>query len=205
MHDDDTAPADDAATPPDTGPDASADVPADTGAAGGPDADREPPGTSRIDLGVVRRLIELMNEADLAELEVEQEDVAVRLRKAGAAGAPLVAGSAAPPPSLPAATAGAAPAPAGPAAPAEGAPEAEELPAITSPMVGTFYTAPSPDADDFVQVGDHVDEETVVCVIEAMKVFNEIKAELRGTIERVCVPNAEVVEFGQPLFTVRPD
>jgi len=102
----------------------------------------------------------------------------------------------------------AAPAAAPPAAPQAGAePEAEpeELPRITSPMVGTFYAASSPEAAPFVQVGDHVDEDTVVCVIEAMKVFNEIRAETSGTIETVLVENAEAVEFGQPLFVVRPD
>jgi len=71
-------------------------------------------------------------------------------------------------------------------------------------MVGTFYETPSPEADAFVRVGDHVDESTVVCIIEAMKVFNEIRAETRGTIEAVLVKNAEPVEFGQPLFAIRP-
>lgn len=72
-------------------------------------------------------------------------------------------------------------------------------------MVGTFYEAPSPDADAFVGVGDHVEESTVVCVVEAMKVFNEIRAEKSGTIEAVLVRNATPVEFGQPLFSIRPD
>jgi acetyl-CoA carboxylase biotin carboxyl carrier protein len=76
---------------------------------------------------------------------------------------------------------------------------------IKSPMVGTFYSAASPDAKPFVSVGSAVDEETDVCVIEAMKVFNNIKAECRGTIAKVLVGNGQTVEFGQTLFLVRPD
>jgi acetyl-CoA carboxylase biotin carboxyl carrier protein len=72
-------------------------------------------------------------------------------------------------------------------------------------MVGTFYAAPSPEAPPFVKVGDHVMEDTVVCVIEAMKVFNEIRAETSGTIEKILGKNAAAVEFGQALFVVRPD
>ncbi len=76
---------------------------------------------------------------------------------------------------------------------------------ITSPMVGTFYAASSPDAAPFVTVGDRVDPEKVVCIIEAMKVFNEIKAEATGTIEKILVQTGQAVEFDQPLFLVRPD
>jgi acetyl-CoA carboxylase biotin carboxyl carrier protein len=79
------------------------------------------------------------------------------------------------------------------------------LTAIKSPMVGTFYSAASPDAKPFVSVGSAVDEETDVCIIEAMKVFNNIKAECRGTIAKVLVSNGQTVEFGQILFQVRPD
>ncbi len=150
--------------------------------------------SGRIDVEAIRQLLDLMSQHDLAELEIEQEDLAVRLRKAGAAAAPAA---------VP-------PVPAQPAAPAvpesgAGAPAAEDLPAIKSPMVGTFYAASGPDAEAFVEVGDHVTEESVVCVIEAMKVFNEIRAEMSGTVERIFVRNAQAVEFGQPLFAVRPD
>jgi acetyl-CoA carboxylase biotin carboxyl carrier protein len=135
-----------------------------------------------------------MAEHGLVELEIEQDDMAVRLRKAGAEvhGVPAAA-----PPVAAAGHAASAP------AAAEG--RKEDLPAITSPMVGTFYTSSSPEADVLVDVGDHVTEDTVVCIIEAMKVFNEIRAEMSGTIEKVLVANATAVEFGQPLFLVRPD
>ena len=170
-------------------------------AAEGPGAD---PGGSEtvgrgggIDLAAVRQLLALMSEHDLVEVEIEQGDLSVRLRKAGA-GQPALAVPAAMAPSAPAA------APVAPAArPAK--PEDEGLVFIKSPMVGTFYVAPSPEADPFVKVGDHVSEDSVVCVVEAMKVFNEIRAEVTGTIERVLVKNTEAVEFGQPMFAVRQD
>jgi acetyl-CoA carboxylase biotin carboxyl carrier protein len=150
-------------------------------------------GSGKIDLESIRQLLALMSEHDLAELEIEQEDVAVRLRKAGAAApaapvaVPVVAAA------VPAAQA---------AAPAV---REEKLPTVNSPMVGTFYVASSPEAAALAKVGDHVTEETVVCIIEAMKVFNEIRAEMRGTIEKILVKNAQAVEFGQPMFVVRPD
>ena len=81
---------------------------------------------------------------------------------------------------------------------------AEDGEVIASPIVGTFYRAPSPDSPPFVNVGDTVGPETVVCIVEAMKVFNEIKAECAGTIEKVMVRNGESVEYGQPMFRVRP-
>jgi len=149
-------------------------------------------GAGKIDFESLRQLLALMSEHDLAELEIEQEDMAVRLRKSGAA-APAAA---------PVAAAGAAAPAGGAAAPAA---KEEKLPTINSPMVGTFYTSPSPEAAPLVKVGDHVAEDTVVCIIEAMKVFNEIRAEMGGTVEKVLVKNAQAVEFGQPLFVVRPD
>ena len=93
-------------------------------------------------------------------------------------------------------------APAAAAAPA--AASAEKLPVVKSPMVGTYYSASSPDAEPYVKVGDHVTEESVVCIIEAMKVFNPIPAEVSGTIAKVLVTNGQVVEYGQPLFLVKP-
>jgi len=161
--------------------------------------EKEVPGarsvSGKIDLDSIRQLLALMSEHDLAELEIEQADMAVRLRKAGAAAAPAAVASAA----AAGACAGA------PAAAASAKAEEVALPAITSPMVGTFYTSPSPEAGPFVKVGDHVNEDTVVCIIEAMKVFNEIRAEMSGRVEKILVKNAQAVEFGQPMFLVCPE
>jgi len=147
-----------------------------------------------VDIEAIRQLLDLMHEHGLMELEIEQGDMAIRLRKGGAEPAPALA------PGMPAPAAGqqAGQAPSQP-------PEEERLPTINSPMVGTFYEASTPEADPYVRVGDHVDEDAVVCMIEAMKVFNEIRAETTGTIERILAQNAQAVEFGQPLFAVRPD
>jgi acetyl-CoA carboxylase biotin carboxyl carrier protein len=101
------------------------------------------------------------------------------------------------------AVAAAAPA-AAPASPAA-APAAEKLPAIESPMVGTFYASPGPDKAPFISVGAKVGPDTTVCLIEAMKIFNEIKAETSGTVEEVLVKSGQPVEFGQPLFRIRPN
>ena len=161
----------------------------------------EAPREAPVDMETIRRLLDLMSEHGLAELEIEREDMAVRLRKAGAGPQPPLVAAVAPAVTPQGGVAGQ------PAAAPEGGeaePAEEDLPTITSPMVGTFYAASSPEADPCVQVGDHVAEDTIVCVIEAMKVFNEIRAETSGTIEKVLVGNAEAVEFGQPLFVVRP-
>jgi acetyl-CoA carboxylase biotin carboxyl carrier protein len=164
-----------------------------------PDGGPATPPTGRagpIDLAAIRQLLDLMGEHDLVEVEIEQGDLAVRLRKAGA-GQPVVTASPMPM-AVPAAAPAAAPVPAA-------KPVDEGLVFIRSPMVGTFYSAASPEADPFVKVGDHVSEDSVVCIVEAMKVFNEIRAEVTGTIERVLAKNAEAVEFGQPMFAVRQD
>ncbi len=176
------------------------ETPGDEADAVGPEADTPEPDAepARIDIATIRRLLELMEAHDLAEIEIEQEELAVRLRKAGPA-------SAVPMAPMPVPAAGpVAPSPAAgvPEPPAE---EDEGLVTIDSPMVGTFYSSPSPEADPYVGVGDHVTEESVVGMIEAMKVFNEIRAEVSGTIEKVLVGNAEAVEFGQAMFAVRPD
>ena len=154
-----------------------------------PDAARESEGQA---LETIRKLVALMEEHGLVEVEVEQENLAVRLRKGGAEAMVVPA------------------APAGPTAPASAraaapAAEAASLPTINSPMVGTFHAASSPEADAYVKVGDHVTDESIVCIIEAMKVFNEIQAEMSGTVEKILVKNAMPVEFGQPLFVIRPD
>jgi acetyl-CoA carboxylase biotin carboxyl carrier protein len=164
----------------------------------------------RIKFDDVKRIVRLMLEADLNELEISDGDMRIALKRGagqsfmaaglGAAMAPLhVHGSTVPHPS--AATAP----PGGASAPVEKAePVSETLVDIRSPMVGTFYAAPSPDSPAYVKVGDAVTEDTVVCIIEAMKVMNEIKAECAGALAEVCVRNVQPVEYGQVLFRVRP-
>jgi acetyl-CoA carboxylase biotin carboxyl carrier protein len=148
-----------------------------------------------MDLQEVLKLLELMEEHGLDEVEVEQGGKRIRLKKSCPVIAPAPVIVQAPPP----AAASAHPAPAQAAPPAED----KDLARIVSPMVGTFYRAPSPDAESFVNAGDAVHAEQVVCIIEAMKVMNEIKAEMEGEIVEVLVDNGESVEYGQPLFTVR--
>lgn len=148
------------------------------------------------DVRRVRRLLELMQEFELAEVDLRQADQRIRLCKSHAptmAAVSLPAASA-PLPSNPAATGAAAP-----AAPAAAAGEGRF---VTSPMVGTFYASASPDAAPFVKVGDQVGPDSVVCIIEAMKVFNEVPADVSGKIVAVLVENGAAVEFGQRLFRI---
>jgi len=156
------------------------------------------------DLQKVKELVALMKDNDLVEIEIVDGDSKIHLKRPGA-DARLIQyqpmGGQMPMPSYPA------PAPiAQPAAPAAAAPAAVDssLQPIKSPIVGTFYMAPSPDAAPFVKVGDQFNPETVVCIIEAMKVMNEIKAEMSGTVVEVCCKDGQAVEYGQALFKVRP-
>jgi acetyl-CoA carboxylase biotin carboxyl carrier protein len=139
-----------------------------------------------------------MVENDLSEIDLRDEQEQVSIRRPGPAMAPVVTQVAAQPVAP-------AQAPTPSAAPAADADPHAGCIAIESPMVGTFYEAPAPDKPAFVKVGDSIDAETVVCLLEAMKIFNEIKAECSGVVERVLVSNADSVEFGQSLFLVRPD
>lgn len=158
---------------------------------------------NRLDLIELRKLAELMEMKDLVEVDIEQEGKRVHVvRGAARAAAPQQAYMPAP---MPVQMAPAPQAAAAPAAPAAAAPApASRGIEIPSPMVGSFYRSPSPDAAPFVDVGDRIGKNTVVCIVEAMKVMNEIKAEVDGEILEVLVQNGEPVEFGQPLFLVRP-
>jgi acetyl-CoA carboxylase biotin carboxyl carrier protein len=152
------------------------------------------------DVKRVRRLVELMQEHDLAEIDLRQGDVRVRLRRGAE---PIVSGTYAPPSMPPAHSAHATPAPPSTSVGASVPVAADaDMAVIKSPMVGTFYTAANPESPPFVKVGDHVGPESIVCIIEAMKVFNEIPAEVAGQIAAVLVENGAPVEFGQPLFKV---
>ena len=152
-----------------------------------------------MDFKEIKRLVELMTQNDLTELEIDREDVRVTLKRGSPGGAPVVMQHAyAPAPAAPA------PAPATPAAApvAAAKPSTDHLDTIKSPMVGTFYRSSSPESQSFVKVGDKVGPDTTVCIIEAMKVMNEIKAEKAGIIREICIENAETVEFAQVLFKI---
>jgi acetyl-CoA carboxylase biotin carboxyl carrier protein len=155
-----------------------------------------------IDIRKLKELVRLMVDNDLTELDIRDENETVTVKRPGVHAAPQVVMPAMHAPVM-AAPAAAAPAAAA-AAPAAPAAPAEKLPAIESPMVGTFYAASGPDKAPFASVGSKVGPDTTVCIIEAMKIFNEIKAEKSGTIEEVLVKNGQAVEFGQPLFRIRP-
>jgi len=156
-----------------------------------------------IDIRRLKELVKLMVENDLSELDLRDQEETVTIKR-GPEGPVMVqpqagAAQAAPP----------APAQAQAAEPAsdtsgEDTPSDDGLVPIESPMVGTFYSAANPEAEPFVTPGSTVSPDTVVCLVEAMKVFNEIKAETTGTVERVCVSSGDAVEFGQPLFMLRP-
>jgi len=150
-----------------------------------------------IDIRKLKELVRLMVENDLSELDLKDQEETVTIKRGG--GPPLpapVANTPRPAAATHADDTDAEPAP----APAD----TTGLVAIESPMVGTFYSAPNPDTPAFVNVGASIGPDSTVCLIEAMKVFNEIKAELTGTIERILVNNGDAVEFGQKLYLVRP-
>ena len=148
----------------------------------------------------VKDLIALMAENGLTEIELVEDKAKIVLRRGTFSGTAVAASHAPIVHHAPAAHVATAPA-ATPAAPAEDT----TLVAIKSPMVGTFYTAANPESDPYVSIGSNVDAKSVVCIIEAMKVFNEIHAELSGTIVKMLVSNGQTVEFGQPLFMVKPN
>jgi acetyl-CoA carboxylase biotin carboxyl carrier protein len=151
------------------------------------------------DVRKIRQLVALMKDHDLSEIDIQQGDVRIQIRRAGtplAPGAVPQMAAAAPPPAIRAVEA--------PAADAPAVKDESRYAVVKSPMVGTFYAAPDPDSPPYVKVGDHVGPETTVCIVEAMKVFNQIPAELSGKIVGVLAENGQPVEFGQPLFRVDP-
>jgi len=150
-----------------------------------------------VDISQIRKLIRLIQSSDVTEIEVTQGDQTVRISRQQNAATPMAA---------PVAYAAAPAAPAAPtiaAAPvAEAEPDEEHQ--VTSPMVGTFYAAPSPDAENFVSTGKKVQKGETLCIIEAMKMMNEIEAEYSGVVESILVENASPIEYGQPLFVITP-
>ena len=153
-----------------------------------------PPWSLSMDLARLKELIDLMNRHQLEELEVEEENFRIRLRKRGERIKEVV--TIPPAAALPVVSATAAPTENG----SKGS--AEDGTIVPSPMVGTFYRSANPDAEPFVEVGDRIEKERVICFIEAMKVMNEIKSDVAGTLTEAFVENGEPVEYGQPLFRV---
>ena len=155
-----------------------------------------------MDIRKVKKLIELLEESGISELEINEGEESVRISRYSSAPVPAAA-------PVNYAAAPAAPAPAAAAPAPAGAPEKEsagdELPSghvVTSPMVGTYYSAPSPGAKAFVNVGDSVSEGDTVCIVEAMKILNQIEADASGTVKAILVENAQPVEYGQPLMVI---
>ena len=150
-----------------------------------------------MDIRKIKKLIELLDESGVAEIEIKEGEESVRIsRNSAQVAAPAPIAMAAAPVAAPAAA---------PAAPeAEAAPAEEEVSGhkITSPMVGTFYRSPSPGAPSFTDVGKHVNEGDTLCIIEAMKILNQIEADKSGTVKAILVENGQPVEFGQPMFII---
>jgi acetyl-CoA carboxylase biotin carboxyl carrier protein len=153
-----------------------------------------------MELEQIKAIIAMMKDNDLSEFSMEQDGLKIRIKRGPEGFQPTVS---LPPPVPPQLAAAPVSTQAPAATPAEPAVVAANAKHIESPMVGTFYRSASPDAPPYVEVGQEVDVETVVCIIEAMKVMNEIKAEVKGVITEVMAENAKPVEFGQKLFAVR--
>jgi acetyl-CoA carboxylase biotin carboxyl carrier protein len=157
-----------------------------------------------VELKDIKAIIDLMRKNGLSEFELERQDFKIKLKRGITGQVVPVEESLAVAYPTPLPLAGTAGSPAVLGLPAASSPAAPPVLEIKSPMIGTFYRAPSPDAADYVEIGTEVNPETVVCLIEAMKVMNEIKAEVKGTVTHILVENAKPVEFGQPLFRIRP-
>ena len=165
-----------------------------------------------VNMGELRELIELITENDFTEFELEREGFRVRFRRGADAESSeqvvatpqALSGSTKPPATGSADSARAVVVPVHPGAKAEtAASEDQDLHIIPSPIVGTFYRAASPNADSFVKIGSRVESDTVVCIIEAMKLMNEIQAETSGEVAKIYVENGQPVEYGQPLFGIK--
>jgi len=159
-----------------------------------------------MDLRKLKTLIDLVSASNISELEITEAEGKVRIVKSdGASAAHAAPAAVVPVVTMPAAAPMPAPAPAAAAAaPAASAAEQEQAGGhtVTSPMVGTFYRAPSPDAKPFVEVGSQVQQGQTLCIIEAMKILNEIESDKAGTVSRILIENGNPVEYGQPLFVI---
>jgi acetyl-CoA carboxylase biotin carboxyl carrier protein len=151
-----------------------------------------------LDIKLIKQVVDLMKRSDISEFEFEEDGFKLRLSTKGADAPQII--QAAPAAQTPAPS----PLTAAPAGETAAAPVEEKgISIIKSPMVGTFYSAASPESPAFVKVGTKVNNDSVVCIIEAMKVMNEIQAEMSGTITELLVENGEAIEYGQPLFKIK--
>ena len=158
------------------------------------------------DLQKIKELIEIMKENNLVEIEIKHNDDKIFLKRYSPQQQPAITGIAALGPNASAtAEAGSTEQSLTPEAEVSTQEVDDNLVEIKSPLVGTFYATPSPDSEHYVEVGSHIENQTVVCIVEAMKVMNEIKTEEGGTIVEILVTNGQAVEYGQVLFKVRPD
>lgn len=166
-------------------------------------ADRAKSNNEVFDVERIRQLVEMMKEHDLNEVSLKHGDRRIRLRRKDEPAPVVVSAPAAAPGVIPAVAGSPVPAaaPATPTPPAE-AVDGDNISVVTSPMVGTFYSKPNPNAETYVKVGDHVEADTIVCVVEAMKMFNEIPAGISGKVVAVLVKNEEAVDVNKPLFKV---
>jgi acetyl-CoA carboxylase biotin carboxyl carrier protein len=158
-----------------------------------------------MDLKQIQDLVKMVNKSNISELSIEEKDIKITIKQKEdkyVTGVPVQQVQAAP---APVALASPTPSAAAPAAPQAAAPAAaDNLLTIKSPMIGTFYRRPSPDKPNFVEVGDEVKNGKVVCIIEAMKLFNEIESEISGRVVKILVEDSTPVEYDQPLFLVEP-
>jgi acetyl-CoA carboxylase biotin carboxyl carrier protein len=162
-----------------------------------------------VNMNELRELIQLIRENDFTEFELEREGYRVRFRRGGEAPSEIGTNTGSTQSTTLSTTTaaearGSAPAPTHPGAKAQNAAsEDQDLHIIPSPIVGTFYRSPSPNAESFVKIGSRVEPDTVVCIIEAMKLMNEIQAEATGEVAKIYVENGQPVEYGQPLFGIK--
>lgn len=156
-------------------------------------------------LDEIKKILALMEEHNLVEVEFDENGRKIRLKKAASGDAELPVNLATPVPLVPSVPQGG-PAPAGDSSGSakDDSQKADDLIEVKSPMVGTLYRASAPDTEPFISTGDVVKEDTVICIIEAMKVMNEIKAEVEGEVVQILVENGEALEYGQPIMLIRP-
>lgn len=153
-----------------------------------------------MDLKLVKKLLDLISESDANEIAVEEGDFKMKVKKVSSDAQPVQYQMAAPQQQAPA------PQPAKPQAESAGSSPAESKPdgeTVKSPIVGTYYEAPSPDSDPFISVGDSIKKGQTLCIVEAMKIMNEIEAEFDGVVQKILVNNGQPVEFDQPLFIIK--